>query len=39
MNLVSGILISLWTAGWLVAMVRAGVKARAVATAEPSVKK
>jgi hypothetical protein len=34
MNFIVGMLLSLWTAGWIVAMVRAGLKVRAVGPAE-----
>jgi hypothetical protein len=39
MNLIGAMLVSLWAAGWMLAMVRVGLKARAVASAEPSVNK
>jgi hypothetical protein len=35
MNLVSAVLVHLWVAGWAVAAVRAGMKARAAARVAP----
>jgi hypothetical protein len=39
MNFIGAMVVSLWTAGWMLAMLRAGLKARVVAPAEPSVNK
>ena len=39
MNLMGPMLVSLWAAGWMLAMVRAGLMARAAALAGISVKK
>jgi hypothetical protein len=39
MNLIGAMLMSLWTAGWMLAMVRAGWKARAIATADTTTSK
>jgi len=39
MNLIAAMLLSLWVAGWVAAMVRAGLKARGAALAEASVNK
>ena len=38
MNLIGAMLVSLWVAGWAVAAVRAGLKARAAATGRPDRK-
>jgi hypothetical protein len=39
MNLIGAIVVNLWAAGWLFAMVRVGLKARAAALAETNVTK
>ncbi len=39
MNLMDAILVSLWAAGWTVAAVRAGLKARGVATVDAAAGK
>jgi hypothetical protein len=39
MNLIGAMLVSLWVAGWMIAMVRAGLKARVAALAETGANK
>ena len=36
MNLIGAVVVNLWVAGWMIATVRAGLKARAVELADPN---
>jgi hypothetical protein len=39
MNLIGAMLVSLWATGWVIAMVRAGLKARAATMVSPVASK